>query len=106
MATLGRRRWASVPATRKHAFRNKCQQAGLGCHICGNPIDYTLDPTEQQGFSIEHVQPRHLFPELVAQESNWRPAHRLCNEVQGRVFNERRQLRYRPFERLSEESNV
>jgi 5-methylcytosine-specific restriction endonuclease McrA len=62
---------------RIHAHRN------TPCWICGQPIDYTLGPNDAMRFSVDHVQPRSIRPDLTWDPSNWAAAHMRCNKARG-----------------------
>jgi 5-methylcytosine-specific restriction endonuclease McrA len=47
------------------------------CHICGQPIDYTLDHLHPQAFVIDHVVP--LAKGGADDLTNVKAAHRACN---------------------------
>lgn len=66
--------------------RNSTQQARLrariaklkaACHICGQPIDYTLKSPDPRSFVIDHVVP--LSKGGADDTSNVKAAHRECN---------------------------
>lgn len=46
---------------------------GTVCHICGKPGADTAD----------HILPKALYPELMWEIDNARPAHRKCNSSRG-----------------------
>lgn len=54
------------------------------CWICSMPIDMTLDAqTHALGWTIDHVLPLSMYPELAVDISNMREAHRRCNSSRG-----------------------
>lgn len=53
------------------------------CCRCGQPIDYTLPPRHPDSFSVEHVLPLSLHPELAEEPSNLDAAHMRCNSSRG-----------------------
>lgn len=53
------------------------------CCICRQPINLTLPGTHPRGPTIHHVDPYTNTPERVYDQTNVRPAHRVCNERQG-----------------------
>ena len=56
-------------------FRIRATKAA--CHICGNPINYTLPHTDEMSFVVDHVIP--LAKGGADNLSNKKAAHRLCN---------------------------
>lgn len=57
--------------------RQTIRRSGAGCHICGQPIDYTLNYLEPMAFEVDHVVP--LARGGADDLSNKRAAHRRCN---------------------------
>lgn len=53
------------------------------CWLCGQPIDYSLPSTHIAAFSVDHVQPLSLRPDLAEEPSNLRAAHSRCNKSRG-----------------------
>jgi 5-methylcytosine-specific restriction endonuclease McrA len=49
------------------------------CWICNNDIDLEISGRDKQGWTLDHVIPRHQDPTLTYVEANLRPAHNLCN---------------------------
>ena len=93
------RKWRNVSKTKKKNFRAECERDLLPCVICGGMIDWDAEPLAARSFSIEHHLPKWQYPELMADPKNWRPAHRECNEIEGRKYNMRKGgMMYRPFE--------
>lgn len=54
-----------------------------GCCICGQPIDYTLDPKEPGSFTVEHLYPLSTHPHLAEDPANLDASHRGCNSQRG-----------------------
>lgn len=53
------------------------------CHLCGRPIDLTLDTQRHPLAScVDELVPRSLGGSAI-DRSNCRHAHRLCNEIRG-----------------------
>lgn len=50
------------------------------CRICGEDIDYSLPAGNPRSFSVEHIKPRHLYPELTFDLANLAAAHLECNK--------------------------
>lgn len=53
---------------------------GTPCHLCHQPIDYTLDKTDPEHFQLDHIKSRKRFPHLEFVPANWAPAHASCNK--------------------------
>ena len=70
----------------RREFFEQCKDADAACWWCGQPIDYTIphsDPVtghvNPDAFELDHAYPRSTHPELAEDPSNFRPAHRSCN---------------------------
>ncbi|MFD0003542.1 HNH endonuclease [Streptomyces sp. NPDC127178] len=57
------------------------------CWICGEHIDLTLPPSHAKGWTMDHVQPVSLRPDLAMDLRNIREAHRDCNGKRGANVN-------------------
>jgi 5-methylcytosine-specific restriction endonuclease McrA len=57
--------------------RARIKASGAACHICGQPIDYTLEWLDPRSFVVDHVVP--LAKDGADHISNKRAAHRECN---------------------------
>lgn len=53
------------------------------CHLCGTPIDPTLTWPDPMSFSVDHVEPYSLRPELARDPNNLAAAHLSCNSRKG-----------------------
>lgn len=53
------------------------------CHLCGRPVDVTLDGRHPLGPTVDHVIPLTERPDLAHERTNLRLAHRRCNEAKG-----------------------
>ena len=53
------------------------------CHLCGKPIDKSLPWPDPWSFSVDHVEPRGMNPELAEVYENLRAAHLKCNRDRG-----------------------
>ena len=53
------------------------------CCRCGQPIDYTLDRTHPDSFTIEHIKSWRDHPHLREDPANLDAAHRRCNSSKG-----------------------
>lgn len=49
------------------------------CHLCGQPIDYTLKWPDPMSFTVDHIKPRLTHPHLINDPANCAPAHGKCN---------------------------
>lgn len=77
---------------RRRELRKWLAAKGAPCHICGQPIDYTLDwwvdPKDGRrkrhplSFEADEVVPVSLGGDPL-DRSNVLPAHRICNERRG-----------------------
>ena len=63
-------------ARAKH-FRRRIAATRAACHICGQPIDYTLPHLDPRAFVIDHVTP--LAKGGTDTLDNIAAAHRECN---------------------------
>lgn len=68
-------------AERKLKARLRAQ--GRPCHICGQPIDYSLPPGTPWSFEADHVVPRARGG-AVLDYANLDAAHRICNQRKGK----------------------
>jgi 5-methylcytosine-specific restriction endonuclease McrA len=55
----------------------------LPCWLCGQAIDYEAPADDPNAFTVDHVKPLSLHPDLAEVESNQRAAHRRCNVGRG-----------------------
>ena len=55
----------------------------LPCWLCGQPIDYALDKSDEDSFSVDHELPLSTHPHLAEEPSNLRSAHLRCNKRRG-----------------------
>ena len=55
----------------------------LPCCICHQAIDYSIESTQPDGCTVQHVKSRKYFPHLTWTPSNHEPAHRRCNTSEG-----------------------
>jgi 5-methylcytosine-specific restriction endonuclease McrA len=53
------------------------------CWICRQPIDYNLPGTHDDGFTVDHIKPLSLHPEMAEEPSNLAACHRHCNLSRG-----------------------
>lgn len=59
--------------------RDAIRRTGAACHICGEPIDYSLDWSQPQSFVVDHVVP--LAKGGSDTRDNKKAAHRSCNST-------------------------
>ena len=72
--------------------RAAIKRTGAGCHICGEPIDYTLPYLHPREYVVDHVVP--LSKGGADDLSNKKAAHRDCN-------SKKRAREYAPIVRRS-----
>ncbi len=78
MATASR--YANGHARRKVRAWLKAQ--GMPCHICGQPIDYSLPAGNPMSFEVDEIVPVSRGGSPI-DAGNVAPAHRICNERRG-----------------------
>lgn len=54
------------------------------CYRCGQPVDFTLKWPDPNSFSLEHIKPRDLYPELEYDLANVTASHLGCNSAAGK----------------------
>ena len=60
------------------------RKARAVCHICGQPIDYTLKPSsDPNSWEPDHVIPVSQAPELELDLNNIKASHMQCNRARG-----------------------
>ncbi|PKY72381.1 hypothetical protein CYJ19_05935 [Winkia neuii] len=67
-------------------FKQACTQTNAPCWLCGQPIDYTAESTNQANgdrFQLDHFYPVSKRPDLAEDPANFRPAHADCNRLRG-----------------------
>lgn len=57
--------------------RARIRATKANCHICGQPIDYTLPYTDPMAFQVDHIQA--LVRGGADNISNKAASHRACN---------------------------
>jgi len=73
-------RWVYV---RRMAW-NRDRKARAVCHICGQPIDYTLAPSSAyNAWEPDHVVPVSKNKWLELDLQNIKASHRHCNRARG-----------------------
>lgn len=54
------------------------------CHICGQPIDYSLTPSSADvSWEPDHIVPVARAPHLELDLNNIKASHRQCNRARG-----------------------
>ena len=79
---------ANERSTRRHKalrseFRSQCEQTSACCHLCGQPIDYTLPRDHPDAFQNDHYFPVKTHAHLVDDPANFRASHSGCNASRG-----------------------
>ena len=65
------------------------KKAKAPCHLCGQPIDYTLEPSScEAAWEPDHVLTRKQRPDLELDLTNLAASHRRCNRSRGMKDNE------------------
>jgi len=72
--------WDNSPRIRERARKRLAAQRG-DCHICGQPIDYTLKTPDPMSFELDHLKSKFLNPELAFDPRNHAASHRKCNRA-------------------------
>lgn len=73
-------RWKYI---RKLAFERD-RKAQAVCHICGQPINYFLEPSSSSdAYEPDHVIPVAKNPELELDLHNIKASHTRCNRSRG-----------------------
>lgn len=73
-------------------FREQCAKMphplgirgkGAPCHICNNPIDYSLKHPHPESWSLDHALTVKERMDLIMDWGNWRASHLDCNQRRG-----------------------
>jgi len=73
-------RW---PVVRRMAWE-RAKKARAVCHICGQPIDYFLEPSSAPGaWEPDHLVPVAKRPDLELDLNNIAASHMRCNRARG-----------------------
>ncbi len=67
----------------RKTFRAECEAADEPCWICTQRINYAASQYDEDTFELDHFHPVSTHPELAEDPTNWRAAHRRCNQVRG-----------------------
>ena len=71
-------RWKDI---RKLAWERD-RKAKAVCHICNQPIDYSLQPSScELAWEPDHIIPFSKRPDLELDLNNIAPSHRRCNRA-------------------------
>lgn len=72
---------AQRPTAQRDKDRNTIRRTAAACHICGQPIDYTLPFLDPGEFVVDHLVPlKHGGQDNI---QNKAAAHRRCNSAKG-----------------------
>lgn len=76
--------WSGRRAQRALAtVKARGRAEGAPCVVCHQPIDYSLEHPDPESCSVQHLRSQRDFPQLRWLESNWAPAHLVCNQSAG-----------------------
>lgn len=78
-------RWSSKYLKQRKRYRSQCEVVKAPCHLCGQPIDYTVPSGEGESFEVDHFYPVDDYPELMEDIGNFRPSHKSCNASRGKA---------------------
>ena len=53
------------------------------CYYCKKPISLKLTSRARESYTIDHLKPRALYPEMAKLVSNMVSAHKSCNSAKG-----------------------
>lgn len=68
----------------KDQFYRKCRRERPVCWLCGQPIDYDVEPgSTDDSLTLDHRFPVSKRPDLQDDPANFMPAHRSCNIRRG-----------------------
>lgn len=78
------KRWSRRYSLLRGRFRDKCEKVKAPCHLCGQPIDYSIPSGDPMAWECDHFYPVEDYPELFEDPANFRPSHKDCNGSRGR----------------------
>ncbi|AWY06566.1 HNH endonuclease [Gordonia phage Trine] len=64
-------------------YRAQCEKVSAPCHLCGQPIDYSVESGEVDAWELDHFHPVLTHPHLFEDPANFRPSHKGCNASRG-----------------------
>lgn len=64
-------------------LRIRLAEEGRPCHLCGQPIDYSLPSKEPWSFELDHIVPIARGGDPWSYE-NAAASHRICNQRKGK----------------------
>lgn len=65
-------------------YKAESRQRRRPCCQCGQPIDYTIEDTnDPRAFTVEHTRPVSTHPHLAYDVTYWDASHRSCNASRG-----------------------
>lgn len=73
-------RWDRAYRAKRDALKRQGMARDTPCHLCGKPIDYTLDFKHPMSFTADHLAPVATGGSMTGQLA---PAHRSCNSRRG-----------------------
>ncbi len=80
---MAERRSTRWPKIRKQAW-DRDRKARAVCHICGERIDYSLEPSSAPlAWEPDHIVPVKNAPELELDLNNIAASHMRCNRQRG-----------------------
>jgi 5-methylcytosine-specific restriction endonuclease McrA len=68
--------------SRRRDIRAWLKSKGDPCHICGQPIDYSLPAGDPMSFEVDEIVPVSKGGSPI-DRGNVAPAHRICNQRRG-----------------------
>ena len=76
-------RWRQIKAK----FRQDCEKRNDRCHLCKQPIDYSIVAPSgtyiAEAWEPDHVQTVKARPDLALMVGNLRASHAVCNKSRG-----------------------
>lgn len=72
---------AARDSAQRKRDRERIRRSKPSCHICGQPIDYTLPYLDPGEFVVDHIVP--LIKGGADNLTNKAAAHRACNRAKG-----------------------
>lgn len=67
----------------RRRFREACRAGRARCHICKQPVDYSLPAGHPQSWSLDHLVPVAKSPHRELDRSNWASSHLSYNKARG-----------------------